>query len=323
MLYSGESQLGESVLMIFVIILLVIIGIPVTRYIRKELYFRSDEFVNHKDSIQEIVKAHNDILQYAKQVADFGKLSFNDNSQMQAELGLSKYENTSLHNYVRDRNVHDYSNKNVRASSLQVVKRAHEEPIKYLVKYFDIKPTEENLQKIEAVGESISRVENAQKNLHARKASIQKDFNPPKFIKKHYSRELLEKTGVAIQTIIIDYPEYIFEYVSSGGNSSQKTTIKLNGIVIEAIEKYLAERIKYAKSAKAQRALMTNSLRQSIKARDNFTCQSCGLSIDDEEHLLLEVDHIVPVSKGGQSVEENLQTLCWQCNRSKSDKMAS
>ena len=36
--------------------------------------------------------------------------------------------------------------------------------------------------------------------------------------------------------------------------------------------------------------------------------------------ILLEVDHIVPVSKWGQSTPENLQTLSWKCNRSKGNR---
>ena len=34
-----------------------------------------------------------------------------------------------------------------------------------------------------------------------------------------------------------------------------------------------------------------------------------------------EIDHIIPVSKGGLTTEDNLQTLCWRCNRSKGNKM--
>lgn len=62
------------------------------------------------------------------------------------------------------------------------------------------------------------------------------------------------------------------------------------------------------------------TLRPQILARDNYTCQKCGLSIYDEPNLLLEVDHIVPISKWGQSTPENLQTLCWKCNRSKGNR---
>ncbi|HJB68761.1 MAG TPA: HNH endonuclease [Candidatus Fournierella excrementigallinarum] len=38
---------------------------------------------------------------------------------------------------------------------------------------------------------------------------------------------------------------------------------------------------------------------------------------------MLEIDHIIPVSKGGRTEEDNLQTLCWKCNRSKGDKIIS
>ena len=68
---------------------------------------------------------------------------------------------------------------------------------------------------------------------------------------------------------------------------------------------------------------MTGKLRNSIKARDKHTCQNsaCGVSVHQEPHLLLEVDHIMPVSKGGLSAPANLQTLCWRCNRRKSNKV--
>lgn len=66
---------------------------------------------------------------------------------------------------------------------------------------------------------------------------------------------------------------------------------------------------------------MTASLKKRILERDNYTCQQCGNSVYKEPNLLLEIDHIIPVSKGGTSEPQNLQTLCWRCNRSKSDKL--
>ena len=66
---------------------------------------------------------------------------------------------------------------------------------------------------------------------------------------------------------------------------------------------------------------MTPKLRESIKQRDNYTCQECGVSLQDEPHLLLEIDHIIPVAKGGLTTKDNLQTLCWKCNRKKSVQM--
>lgn len=66
---------------------------------------------------------------------------------------------------------------------------------------------------------------------------------------------------------------------------------------------------------------MTSHSRAQIKERDNYTCLLCGVSIAAEPHLLLEVDHIMPVSKGGLNTPDNLQTLCWRCNRSKGAKV--
>jgi 5-methylcytosine-specific restriction endonuclease McrA len=53
--------------------------------------------------------------------------------------------------------------------------------------------------------------------------------------------------------------------------------------------------------------------------RDNFRCQACGRSPSTTPNTLLEVDHILPYSKGGETTLENLQSLCTQCNAGKSN----
>ena len=45
----------------------------------------------------------------------------------------------------------------------------------------------------------------------------------------------------------------------------------------------------------------------------------CGDSPAKNPDAVLHVDHILPWSKGGETVEENLQTLCSVCNIGKSD----
>ena len=72
---------------------------------------------------------------------------------------------------------------------------------------------------------------------------------------------------------------------------------------------------------KTQRRLVTPAMRESIKIRDNYTCCKCGNSIYNEPNLLLEVAHIIPISKGGRTELNNMQTLCWKCNREKSNKI--
>lgn len=58
-------------------------------------------------------------------------------------------------------------------------------------------------------------------------------------------------------------------------------------------------------------------LRFKVLARDFFTCQSCGASPAKDPNVELHVDHIIPWSMGGETVELNLQTKCKSCNLGK------
>ncbi len=58
-------------------------------------------------------------------------------------------------------------------------------------------------------------------------------------------------------------------------------------------------------------------LRFRVLQRDNFTCRSCGRSPATVLGLVLHIDHIVPWSEGGETLIENLQTLCEACNLGK------
>ena len=62
-------------------------------------------------------------------------------------------------------------------------------------------------------------------------------------------------------------------------------------------------------------------LRFKVLARDHFKCCSCGASPAKDSSVELHVDHIKPWSKGGETVLDNLQTLCLKCNLGKSDLM--
>lgn len=59
-------------------------------------------------------------------------------------------------------------------------------------------------------------------------------------------------------------------------------------------------------------------MRWQVFERDNWKCVACGKTV--EEGARLEVDHIVPRSKGGKDELSNFQTLCKECNIGKSNK---
>ncbi|MGD0730838.1 MAG: HNH endonuclease [Terracidiphilus sp.] len=60
-------------------------------------------------------------------------------------------------------------------------------------------------------------------------------------------------------------------------------------------------------------------LRWRVLQRDNFKCCGCGASPAITLGMELHVDHIHPWSEGGETVLENLQTLCSKCNLGKSN----
>lgn len=60
-------------------------------------------------------------------------------------------------------------------------------------------------------------------------------------------------------------------------------------------------------------------MRFKIMKRDSFRCRLCGASPSSDPLVELHIDHIIPWSKGGETVMENLQTLCSKCNLGKSN----
>jgi hypothetical protein len=56
-----------------------------------------------------------------------------------------------------------------------------------------------------------------------------------------------------------------------------------------------------------------------VMRRDRFMCVKCGRAPAAYPGLTLEIDHVLAWSKGGETRDENLQTLCFDCNRGKTD----
>ena len=68
----------------------------------------------------------------------------------------------------------------------------------------------------------------------------------------------------------------------------------------------------------AEHAKVTRAMRYDVLRRDGFHCVRCGRGCEDG--VRLHVDHVVPVSRGGKSTMDNLQTLCEDCNCGKGNK---
>jgi 5-methylcytosine-specific restriction enzyme A len=74
------------------------------------------------------------------------------------------------------------------------------------------------------------------------------------------------------------------------------------------------ENHKHSKPLKANK-IFEPELRSTIEDKPSrYKCVFCGRN---SKEVTLEIDHIIPFSCGGSNKSDNLQTLCFDCNRGK------
>lgn len=100
--------------------------------------------------------------------------------------------------------------------------------------------------------------------------------------------------------------------------------------------------LKYRRSEKGRQMILNNTIkrrsrkykvdftpfqRKKLLDRDNWKCQSCGCKVHDRHTGnwntpdKAHIDHIIPITKGGNSDPSNLRVLCRTCNISKSNRI--
>ena len=106
--------------------------------------------------------------------------------------------------------------------------------------------------------------------------------------------------------------EAFVSYVNSEDDEDKKVLSVPDGVsdVAEAEEQTIRHKTKRDINLR---------LRFKVMARDHFKCCKCGKSPATDPSVVLHIDHIYPYSKGGETIMENLQTLCSDCNLGKSD----
>lgn len=277
-------------------------------------YFNNERFLTLKRGIEHHAADCNNLNSH---IEELKRTQLEINSY---DYGIGDRYDTSQYKFRRNEWAKSKRDGKVHNCSASVCKAANDQPFKYLCKYFDIDTTEATL----------SRLESALNNYvaaHQGKVLLQKERDrlmqtltdplPSLFYLLDKGRLAKELGFEPMHLANINFQTYKFQYVSSGGNSSYEVSIILDMENIEKFIRYLGDILRFKNSAKGQRALMTTKLREKIKKRDRNTCQQCRISISVEPNLLIEIDHIIPISKGGTTTEDNLQALCWRCNRTK------
>lgn len=307
----------EFLLAIYIFVLCASPILGVVYLIYQTIYFKSETFLNIKQEISDYIEECNELNAHIENL----KCTYANIRHI--DYGSSVFTDTSKYNFKRPNYKNISKSNNVYQCSLSVCKNAEQQPFKYVCKYFNIDSNEETLEHFEKVFNNFSAVEQGKVLLNSKKNEIIQSISCkiPFLIKTFGKKVLPKKLGFnKIDFSNSYFPKYTFQYISPGGNSSIRCDVIFDLNNLERFIVYLSQLVKRKKSVAGQRALMTSKLREQIKKRDNYTCQICGISTRDEPHLLLEIDHIIPLAKNGLTTEDNLQTLCWKCNRSKAAK---
>ncbi len=103
-------------------------------------------------------------------------------------------------------------------------------------------------------------------------------------------------------------------------NKMDKKDDELEQKEITSVVKEPEEEIKKISVPSEDRHEIKLGLRYKILSRDKFKCIKCGTSPATDPKCKLHIDHIIPFSKGGKTILDNLQTLCEKCNLGKGNR---
>lgn len=282
-------------------------------------YFKSEKFSHLKEILKKHTQKCNELNDHIAELkAKFAKYHSQD-------FGVSSVKDQSLFNYKRIfLKEHKNNTQYVHYCSLSICRNAQDKPFQYLCKYFGITCDESTLDLYESMLNDYMAAEEGRGFLLEERKHILTNHREyiPFFIRIFSKKKLYSELGYnEIDLSDSHIITYSFKYISAAGNSTLTCDITMDCPNIERFIRYINDKIILSNTVRYQRSLMTKQLREEIKRRDNHTCQICGISTKDEPHLLLEIDHIIPLSKEGKTIESNLQTLCWRCNRKKGNKL--
>ena len=280
-------------------------------------YYSSPDFEKIKSTCQAMINSQKEFNDYIKQQVD--SISCLLGKRTDREETIFEDQNRYVRTYKKT--VSPFTAE----LSAQVFSSAENNVMKYLVKTFypNKAAYPQQIKNLYKLVEELETLEDARKIIENYKTEYKQYIGDvPNYIMKYDSDGFYARLGFAQVDENSLNVKYVFAYTSSGGKARRSFSVPMTLEKIEELINILKSKLSKEAFIKEQRMLMTPKLRESIKERDHHTCCLCGNSIYKERNLLLEIDHIIPVSKGGETVPSNLQTLCWKCNRSKSNKLS-
>ena len=204
------------------ILMLIICGllfIFVVRPVLMWFYFRSEQFLALKASLQQYVNKCNELNDHIEHL----KQSYKDMESF--DYGEGRLIDASSYNMQRSKWATQDRSRRTYQCSASVVKNANDKPFKYLCKYFNIKANEKTLENLELALNNFYAAEQGKNLLIRERDEIISDVieSIPKWVWWRNEDKVRSQLGFTpVDLSHLHFPIYTFEYISAGGNSSSK-----------------------------------------------------------------------------------------------------
>ena len=272
----------EAVLTAVVVLFVIWIIRSITEFIKKNSKRKYEVFVqNHSIALKELLELN-------------AKYSFNQCDNLGFE---HTYDNEKFFNQIFCRDYLIYQLQFNRRKALEILSLIKQNKFNY-DKYID-EMARISLGKYDAFGEDLSRDE----LLRIERRIYEKYVLRPNI---HFNINVALYCSTINGNIYDEKSELFDEY------EVQEILRRLNN----KSGTFFNDREIWEAICRVERGRVSNKMRFSIYERDGYRCRICGAT---DAYTTLEIDHIIPIAKGGKSNYDNLQTLCSRCNAQKGD----
>lgn len=133
-------------------------------------------------------------------------------------------------------------------------------------------------------------------------------------------KKFVEDQKIVYKNNLLWVKSFLNHQASTNPNQKKRILKDLNSADNEKIkEEFVQHNPELMADLAELNQIIILSRRQIVAVRDGFTCQYCKKEIKQGNDL--ELDHIIPKTKGGKSTYDNLALACFRCNNEKSDKL--
>ena len=143
------------------------------------------------------------------------------------------------------------------------------------------------------------------------------------------ARVYYQSSGKAIRakqhTYYIEHKDNIYAQHRAYQRTHQKETLEYNKAYRQTdVYKAIHRASEARRRARKGGALCENFAHEEIFERDSYICQYCGCKTQPNHSqtsaLFPNLDHIIPLARGGEHTRANVQCLCKECNQAKGSR---